>query len=92
MADDVKVESLGDALALLGKSVTFHEEAEAIAFGDFVSGLQAEAAAEAGDDLAELTKAELLELAEEQGADVSASSTKAEILEALQADEEEEGS
>ena len=84
MAEDegIKVETLSDALALLGSAVTFREEAHELAFNEFVSGLaEGEGTEEAAT--ADLTKAELLDRANELGLDVSTNDTKAEIAAAI---------
>lgn len=82
MADEVK--SVGQALALLGSQVTFKEESAKLAFESFVGDLVAEEGVEEDQDLGELTKAELVELAEAKGVDVSGNDTKAEIVAAIE--------
>ena len=82
MADEFTVETLGEALALLGSATTFREEAQERAFNAFVEGL-AEGEATEHTASTEPTKAELLDQAAELGVEVSASSTKAEIAAAI---------
>jgi hypothetical protein len=79
------VETLGEALALLGSAVTFREESQELAFQAFVEGL---AEGEATEAKAEPTKTELLAQAQALGLDVSSGNTKAEIQAAIDAAEE----
>jgi hypothetical protein len=48
------------------------------------SGVETEPEPEAGDDLEHMKKAELFELAESKGVEVNKSSTKADIIEAIE--------
>lgn len=74
------------ALQLLAAQVTFREESEVRAFEEAVAEIAGEAPA--GGDLGDLTKAELVSLAEAAGIVVEASDTKADLVAKL----EEEGS
>lgn len=85
--EDFTVETLGEALTLLGSAVTFREEAHERAFGAFVAGLDEGEETEEG--LADHTKPELLAQAQALGLDVSAGDTKAELVAAIEAAQEE---